>query len=74
MQSVFKLFALRILDNLWIEQIEKMESLRDSTSLRAYGGRDPLVEYKKESYYFFKELDDKFKTFLIENIKNILEV
>ena len=74
LQSVFKLFALKILDNLWIEQIEKMESLRDSTSLRAYGGRDPLVEYKKESYYFFKELDDKFKTFLIENIKNILEV
>ncbi|NMB92017.1 MAG: preprotein translocase subunit SecA [Parcubacteria group bacterium] len=73
LQSVFKLFALRILDNLWIEQIERMEALRDSTALRAYGGQDPLVEYKKESYYFFKELDNKFKTFLVENIKNILE-
>ncbi|MGC8651299.1 MAG: preprotein translocase subunit SecA [Minisyncoccia bacterium] len=70
----FKAFALKILDNLWMEQIEKMESLRDSTSLRAYGGKDPLVEYKKESYYSYKELGEKFKDFLIQNIKNILEV
>jgi len=71
--SVFKLFALKILDNLWVEQIEKMEALRDSTALRAYGGQDPLVEYKKESYYFYKDLDNRFKDFLVQNIKNILE-
>ena len=73
LNTVFKIFALRIFDNLWIEQIEKMESLRNSTSLRAYGGKDPLVEYKKESYYFYKELEGRFKNLLIQNIKNILE-
>ena len=73
LNTVFKIFALRIFDSLWIEQIEKMESLRDSTSLRAYGGKDPLVEYKKESYYFYKELGEKFKDFLVQNIKNVLE-
>ncbi|MFA5392095.1 MAG: preprotein translocase subunit SecA [Candidatus Paceibacterota bacterium] len=73
LKATFKAFALRILDSLWIEQIEKTESLRNSTSLRAYGGKDPLVEYKKESYYFYKELGEKFKNFLIQNIKNILE-
>jgi len=73
LNAVFKILTLRILDSLWIEQIEKMESLRDSTSLRAYGGKDPLVEYKKESYYFYKELGEKFKDFLVQNIKNILE-
>jgi len=73
LNTVFKIFALRIFDNLWIEQIEKMESLRNSTSLRAYGGKDPLVEYKKESYYFYRELEGRFKNLLIQNIKNILE-
>jgi preprotein translocase subunit SecA len=74
LNTVFKIFALRIFDSLWIEQIEKMESLRNSTSLRAYGGKDPLVEYKKESYYFYKELGERFKNLLIQNIKNVLEV
>lgn len=73
LKATFKIFALRILDSLWVEQIEKMESLRNSTSLRAYGGKDPLVEYKKESYYFYKELGERFKDFLIQNIKNVLE-
>jgi len=70
----FKIFALRIFDSLWIEQIEKMESLRDSTSLRAYSGKDPLVEYKKESYYFYKELGERFKSYLIDNINNVLSL
>ena len=74
LKTTFKIFALRILDSLWIEQIEKMEFLRNSTSLRAYGGKDSLVEYKKESYYFYKELGERFKRFLVQNIKNILEV
>jgi len=73
LKATFKIFALRILDSLWIEQIEKMESLRNSTSLRAYGGKDSLVEYKKESYYFYKELGERFKDFLVQNIKNVLE-
>ena len=70
--EILKTIAIRILDTLWLEHIEKMEFLRDSTSLRAYGGKDPLVEYKKESYYFYKELEQRFKSLLINNIKNIL--
>ena len=70
--EILKTVAIRILDTLWLEHIEKMEFLRDSTSLRAYGGKDPLVEYKKESYYFYKELEQRFKSLLINNVKNIL--
>ncbi|MGC9067023.1 MAG: preprotein translocase subunit SecA [Minisyncoccia bacterium] len=71
--NVFKLFILRSLDNLWVNQIEQMELLRDSTALRAYGGQDPLVEYKKESFYSYKRLEEQFKDLVIQNIKNILE-
>jgi preprotein translocase subunit SecA len=51
-----KFVSLRILDNLWIEHLENMEYLRDSVRLRAYGQRDPLVEYKQEGHRMFKKL------------------
>lgn len=70
--EIFKALCLRILDSLWLEHIEKMEFLRDSTSLRAYGGKDPLTEYKKESYYFYENLKQRFKLLLVNNVKNML--
>ena len=70
--EILKAVSLRLLDTLWLEHIEKMEFLRDSTSLRAYGGKDPLIEYKRESYYFYKELEQRFKALLVNNVKNIL--
>jgi len=70
--EILKAVSLRLLDTLWLEHIEKMEFLRDSTSLRAYGGKDPLIEYKRESYYFYKDLEQKFKALLVNNVKNIL--
>jgi len=72
LMEILKAVALRLLDTLWLEHIEKMEFLRDSTSLRAYGGKDPLVEYKKESYHFYKDLEERFKVFLVNNVKKIL--
>ncbi len=70
--EILKAVSLRLLDTLWLEHIEKMEFLRDSTSLRAYGGKDALVEYKRESYYCYKDLEQRFKAFFVNNVKNIL--
>ena len=72
LMELLKITTLRILDNLWMNHIERTEFLRDSTALRAYGGQDSLVEYKKESYYFYKELEGNFIFYLIQNVKNIL--
>jgi preprotein translocase subunit SecA len=72
LENILKAIILRILDSLWMEHIEKMEFLRDSTSLRAYGGKDSLVEYKKESYFFYKDLEQRFKSLLVNNVKSIL--
>jgi preprotein translocase subunit SecA len=41
---------------LWLEHLENMDYLRDSVRLRAYGQRDPLVEYKSEGHKMFQEL------------------
>ena len=47
---------LRTIDGLWIEHLENMDYLRESVRLRAYGQRDPLVEYKSEGHRMFKRL------------------
>jgi len=50
--------CLGTIDNLWSDQLEIMEHLRDSVRLRAFGGRDPLVEYQTEGYKIFRELQE----------------
>lgn len=56
MRQVEKMVMLNTLDTLWMNHLEDMEYLRDSVRLRAYGQRDPLVEYKNESRGLFKTL------------------
>jgi preprotein translocase subunit SecA len=53
--EIGRFLYLRILDTLWIDHLENMEHLRDSVSLRAYGQREPLVEYKKEGNRIFRD-------------------
>jgi len=45
---------LQIIDNAWKDHLLGMDSLRDSVSLRGYGQRDPLQEYKKEAFRLFE--------------------
>jgi preprotein translocase subunit SecA len=49
---------LQTFDLLWVEHLEVMDYLRGSVNLRAYGQRDPLVEYKKEGLRLFKEMEE----------------
>jgi len=53
--------ALYTTDNLWMEHLEAMDYLRSSVNLRAYGQREPIVEYKKEGLQMFKEMEEIFK-------------
>lgn len=53
--------ALYTTDTLWMEHLEAMDYLRSSVNLRAYGQREPIVEYKKEGLAMFKEMEEVFK-------------
>jgi preprotein translocase subunit SecA len=55
--SAQRVVLLRVIDMLWIEHLETMEYMRSSVGLRAYGQRDPLVEYKNEGSRLFKALE-----------------
>ena len=56
MRNVEKFVCLKVLDTLWQDHLSNMEHMRDSVRLRAYGGKDPLVEYKNEGHRMFGEL------------------
>ncbi|HPC37482.1 MAG TPA: preprotein translocase subunit SecA [Candidatus Paceibacterota bacterium] len=74
MRQAEKILALRVLDMLWTEHLENMESSRDAVNLRAYGQQDPLVEYKKEARILFNKLLDNYENLLINNIMKISSV
>ncbi len=53
--------ALYTTDALWMEHLEAMDYLRSSVNLRAYGQREPIVEYKKEGLLMFKAMEQEFR-------------
>lgn len=47
---------LEVVDTNWREHLREMDLLQEGISLRAYGNKDPLIEYKKESFYVFEDM------------------
>ena len=61
LQQLERGIVLRSVDNHWQEYLRNIDALRQAVGLRAYGQRDPLVEYKKEAYEMFSDLMDRIK-------------
>ena len=68
MRQMEKIVCLRVLDMLWQEHLSYMDHIRDSVRLRAYSGRDPLVEYKNEGHKAFGQLLATIDADIAENI------
>jgi len=68
MRRLEKLVVLGSIDNLWQKHLYAMDDLRQGISLRAYGQQDPLLEYKKESFNMFSELEESLKNEVAANI------
>src|SRR3989475_1164135 len=59
---------LRTIDWQWMEYLTQMEHFREGIALRAYGQRDPLVEYKNEAFEMFNELRDRIEMSIVSAI------
>ncbi len=57
MRELEKVVMLRVVDNKWMEHLDHMDMLREGINLRAYGQRNPLVEYKIEALDMFEEME-----------------
>ncbi|WP_422447595.1 preprotein translocase subunit SecA [Thermoanaerobacterium sp. DL9XJH110] len=56
MRELERFIMLKVVDQKWMDHIDAMDQLREGIGLRAYGQRDPLVEYKIEGYEMFQEM------------------
>ena len=70
MRKLEKLVMINVIDNRWREHLLEMDYLKEGIGLRAYGQRDPLVEYKHESYNLFKDLIEEIKVDTIKLMFN----
>ncbi len=67
----FQRLILQMIDMFWVEHLEAMDYMRGSVQLRAYGQRDPLVEYKKEGLRMFQTMEDSIASEILKLIPNI---
>ncbi|EKD56260.1 MAG: hypothetical protein ACD_58C00243G0001 [uncultured bacterium] len=70
-RQIEKMVYLRTIDTLWIEHLNTMTELREGIGLRGYGQRDPLVEYKEESYHIFQRLLNSIEDQVVEMLLKI---
>jgi preprotein translocase subunit SecA len=69
--EIEKQMMLRSIDNLWVDHLVAVDYLRTGIGLRGYGQRDPLVEYKKETYHMFNELLSLIQKELVYSIYKV---
>ena len=68
MQQVERWVILRVIDQKWVDYLTQMEHFREGIGLRAYGQRDPLIEYKNEAFQMFQELVDSIQADIVANM------
>jgi preprotein translocase subunit SecA len=71
MPEVEKMFSLSTIDQLWKDHLKAMDHLREGIGLRGYAQKDPLLEYKKESFLMFKMMDAQMKQDVIGKVFNV---
>jgi len=70
--SIEKAVLLNSIDTLWMDHLEALDNLRTAVGLRGYGQRDPLVEYKRDAYMLFIQLQSSIQNQVVYSIFKIL--
>jgi len=61
MQEAERVVMLNVIDNQWKDHLLSMDHLKEGIGLRGYGQKDPLIEYKKESFELFQDMMDRIE-------------
>jgi preprotein translocase subunit SecA len=70
--GMMRRLVLQVTDAFWLEQLETMDYLRRTVSLRAYGQRDPLIEYRREGLQRFQQMEDGIEAQVREAIPHVI--
>lgn len=71
MQNATKYILLTSLDQVWKDHLHFLDNLRQGISLRAYGQKDPLNEYKREAFNLFEKMLDHLKEVFVSRISHL---
>lgn len=71
MRGIERVVMLRIVDEKWMDHLDAMDQLREGIGLRAYGQKDPLVEYKLEGYEMFQNMVDSIQEEVVRYIYRV---
>ncbi|MCI1750695.1 preprotein translocase subunit SecA [Megasphaera cerevisiae] len=71
MRELEKAIMLRVVDSKWMDHLDAMDALKEGINLRAYGQKNPLVEYKFEAYEMFEEMVDSIKRTVVTFLYHI---
>jgi len=61
MREAERVVMLNVIDNQWKDHLLSMDHLKEGIGLRGYGQKDPLIEYKKESFELFQDMMDRIE-------------
>jgi preprotein translocase subunit SecA len=61
MRQTERIIMLQVIDDQWKDHLLSMDHLKEGIHLRGYGQKDPLVEYKKESFILFQDMMDRIE-------------
>ena len=70
-EKVERVVMLRIVDSLWTNHIDDMQTLKNEIFARGFGNEDPVLAYKKESYQMFDEMIEKIREMTCMMLLNI---
>lgn len=71
MREVERAVMLQVVDSKWMDHLDSMDMLREGIGLRAYGQKDPLVEYKREGYEMFQAMIDSIQEDIIRYVLRV---
>ncbi|MDD4146243.1 MAG: preprotein translocase subunit SecA [Clostridia bacterium] len=71
MRELERLVTLRVVDEKWMGHLDAMDELRQGIGLRAYGQRDPLVEYKYEAYEMFNLMVEEIQEDIVRYVYHV---
>ncbi len=71
LRELERMVLLSIIDNRWREHLYEMDYLQEGIGLRAYGQRDPLVEYQREAYDMFNEMKESIQDDFVQYIYRV---
>lgn len=72
MREVERVVLLSVVDSKWMDHIDDMEQLKQGINLRAYGQKDPVIEYQVEGYNMFEEMIHNIGDETVRHIMNVV--